>query len=114
MKISSSFDPFKLIAISFAFISAGTATATVNLQDEAPKPMTRKECVKQINEKFSDPTIEASTHASKELLQLIKDLETETDTDKRKVLEEKKKVEMVKFLEKIDMLVNKLCDRIIK
>jgi flagellar motor component MotA len=112
MKISTTFFSPRFAIVSFAFVAAGTATGTVSFQDEVQKPMTRKECVKQVNEKFSDPT--ASTHASKELLQMIKDLETETDTDKRKVLEEKKKVEMDKFWEKIDTMANKLCDRLIK
>lgn len=114
MKTFTFFRPFKLVIVSFAFISLGTAAATANLQDEAQKPMTRKECVKQVNEKFSDLTNSEPPPGSKVLLEVIKDLEAETDPDKRKVLEEKKKVEMVKFLENIDMLAHKFCDRIIK
>jgi hypothetical protein len=114
MEISTTFYPLKFAIASFAFIAAGAATATVSMQDEMPKSMTRKECVKQINERFGDLTSPEPPPGSKVLLQLIQDLEAETDTDKRKVLEEKKKVEMVKFLENIDMLANKFCDRIIK
>ena len=55
-----------------------------------------------------------SNFASKELLQLIKDLETETDPDKRKELEAEKKIEMEKFLEKMDGKANALCDRLFK
>jgi uncharacterized protein Yka (UPF0111/DUF47 family) len=114
MKVTTTFCFRKSLIASLAFVSVGSATAEISLQDEAQKPMTRKECVKTFNEKFSDPTVPGSTHPSKELLQLIKELETETDSDKRKVMEEKKKAEMAKFLERIDMLANKLCDRIIK
>ena len=104
---------FKLGIASLAFIVVGSADAKLSFQDETAKPKTRKECVELAKEKLSDP-IEMSTHASKELLQLIKDLETETDPDKRKELEAKKKEEMEKFLEKMGKLINVLCDRLIK
>ncbi|MBC3806359.1 hypothetical protein H8K52_03230 [Undibacterium seohonense] len=113
MKTFIYFCPLKLVIVSFIFVIGGTSVAKVSSQDEVPKPKTRKECVKMFKEKFSDP-VDISAQASKELLQLIQDLETATDPDKRKLLEEKKKVEMVKFSENIDALANKLCDRLIK
>lgn len=114
MKSSYLFYLLQLLIINFAVFGLEPATAIMSSQDEAMKPMTRKECVKKANEKFSDLTTEASIDANKELIQLIQELETETDPAKKKVLEEKKKVEMTKFLEKIDIKANKLCDRIIK
>lgn len=113
MRIFSSIFSFKLVTTIFVFILVGTATAEEYLQDEGASVVSRKDFIKKCNESFSDP-IKVPKHASKELLRLIKDLDTETDPEKRKILEDNKKVEMEKYLEKIDKLCNKLSESMFK
>ena len=113
MKIFTSFGSSNLAIAVFSLFILGSVSTSVKSQDEAEKPKTRKDCIKLFKDKFSDP-IAMPNQAGKELLQLISDLETETDAEKRKLLEAKKKVEMEKFTEKIDKAGNTLCDRLFK
>lgn len=102
---------FKLaIPCSILFLTGTFAARDVRAQGKMIAPTSKVEFVEKCKEISSDP-IKFPKFATKELLQLLKALETETDPEVKKGLEGKKKVELDNFLEKTEQNCEKLFNK---